>query len=254
MTINCSRYCNDEAFMAHLNRFRITKGSHSRTEDSIESLVSCLSCLKPEAEIRRLIDILTTESEVSDRGISIHTDSLMHVGSEFEYGRHNDMYFFNSKSIVGLLMALSNALDIRIYIICGSLPLRILHKDEFILQFNYGEESSSKIVIGLVGLTIFHKLNQPDDESNTWDTLLRESKEITESMLNLLSSDLNRDIVFPNPQNSVQSDLGSEEPVIPPPVPTTDPNIQNVTILDFIQTHSTEVRGKKMKIENSAYN
>lgn len=203
MAINCSRYCNEESFLSLLNRFRIIKGSHSRTEDGIESLVTCLSCLKPEPEIRRLIEILTTESEDSDRVVNIHTSSLMHVGSEFEYGPHNNMYFFNSNSIVGLLMALSNALDIRIFVICGSLPLRILHKDEFVLQFNYGEESSSKIVIGLVGLTIFHKLNQPEDESITWDTLIRESKEITESMLNFLSSDLNRDIIIPNHQNSM---------------------------------------------------
>lgn len=152
MAINCNRYCNDETFMNLLNRFRITKGSHSRKEDVMDSLIACLSCVKPEAEIRNLIDILTTESNGRDRGITIETESLMHSGSEFEYGIHNNMFFFNSRSIVGLLMALSNALNLNIFVVCSSLPLRILHKGDRVLNFNFGEERSIKVVIGLVGM------------------------------------------------------------------------------------------------------
>jgi hypothetical protein len=148
--------------MSILNRLRIIKDTHSRTEDTLESRIKSFSAQRPETEIREIIDALTTENEFGNSGISISIESLMHAGSEFEYGRHNGMYFNNSKSVLGLLMALSNALNITIFVICGRLPLRILHKDEFVLKFNFGETDSSKIVIGLVGLSIFHKLKQPE--------------------------------------------------------------------------------------------
>ena len=253
MTINCSLYCNDETFLTFLNRFQITKGSHSRSEDMIESLVSCLSCLRPEAEIRQLVQILTTESEDTDRGISVQTESLMHVGSEFEYGRHNDMYFFNSESIVGLFMALSKALNIRILVICGRLPLRILHKDQFVLQFNYGDENSSKIVIGLVGLTILHKLNQPDSDSPIWNRLLIESHNISETLLRNISDDLNQGVDSLDSPNIANEDAGPVETVIPRTVNASNHNLHNVTIAEFIQNNSSNIARNRLKIEDTAY-
>lgn len=154
MAITCSRYCNDELFLTILNRFQITKGPHSNSEDVFEALVSCLVSLRSEEEIRGIIEKLTVENPTTSRNVSIHTESLMHLGSEFEYGCHNNMFFHNSKSIIGLLMALSNALNLRIFVICGHLPLRILHKDEYVLQFNFGDASADGIIIGLVGLTL----------------------------------------------------------------------------------------------------
>lgn len=253
MTINCSRYCNDELFMSILNRLRIIKDTHSRTEDTLESLIKSFSAQRPETEIREIIDALTTENEFGNSGISISIESLMHAGSEFEYGRHNGMYFNNSKSVLGLLMALSNALNITIFVICGRLPLRILHKDEFVLKFNFGETDSSKIVIGLVGLSIFHKLKQPEEDSSTWDALFSDSREITELLLESLSTNPNRDIFIPAAESLETDERDPIETVITPQAPSTDRNVRITTISDFIQSHSSELQGKRMKIDNSAY-
>lgn len=256
MAINCCRYCNDGIFINRLNRFRIEKGPHSRTEDALDSLIACLSCVKPEAEIRDLVEKLTTESEESDRGITIHTESLMNVGSEFEYGLHNNMYLFNSRSIVGLLMALSNALNLKIFVFCGRLPMKILHQNTYVLQFNYGNENATKVAIGLVGLTIFHKLNQPEDGSSIWDALIDDSFNVSETMLQILTPETSPDVNIPNTQSPEISEDGADEPIIRPPVPETGPNtvISNVKILDFIQCNTTQVQGNRIRIESSAYN
>lgn len=256
MSINCSRYCNDELFMSHLNRLRISKDSHCRTEDSLETLISCLSTRCREASVREIVNALTTEREEGHSAINVDIDSLMFLGSQFEYGNHSGMYFNNSKSVLGLLMALSRALNLTIFLICGSLPLRIIHKDKYILRFNHSEQPSQKVVIGLVGLSIFHLLKQPEENSSTWEILLRDSKEISESLFEALSREsfIEDDIfVSDNFEEEIMERRQPKDSRISINGSSINENIEKSSILDFIDFHSSEVVDKRIKIDDSAY-
>lgn len=239
--------------MSHLNRLRISKDSHCRSEDTIETLIKVLSTRFRELLIREIVHGLTTESEGSNTGISIDVDALMFSGSKFEFGKHNGMYFNNSKSVLGLLMALSKALNLTIFVICGRMPLKVLHNNNRVLKFNFGEADSQKIVIGLVGLSIFHGLKQPEEDSETWNVMFRESMNITDDLLESLISESNRRLDIPASENIEREDHGPVETSVSLEVPSRDENVGTTSILDFINFHSTEIDEKRIEIDVSAY-
>lgn len=211
--MNCTRFCTEEKFVSQLNNFRIAKGPHARSEDAAESLISCISEILPEAEVRRNVMALMTENSSGNSIISTEADSLMRTGSEFEFGRHDGMYFFNSRSILGMLMAISNIMNIKIYVICGRLPLKRLHRNEKVLLFENGSENPIKIVIGLIGLTICHKLKQPGHESSIWTSLEHECRKVDYNYLDSISPG---EVTITGTSQLENEEPGSEEPIIEP--------------------------------------
>ena len=252
--MNCTRFCTDEKFVSQLNHFRIAKGPHARSEDAAESLISCISEIIPEVEVRRNIMALVIENNSGDSIISTDADSLMHAGSEFEFGRHDGMYFFNSRSILGLLMAISNVMNIKIYVICGRLPLKRLHKNEKVLLFENGSETATKMVIGLIGLTIFHKLQQPGHDSSIWTSLDQNCRKVNYEYLDSFSTENANEITVPRTSRLENEEPGSEEPIIEPIARNNVGGLRNVSIENFISANSEVIAGQKIKIFDSAYN
>lgn len=253
ITMNCSRFCSENHFVSQLNRFRIAKGSHARSEDVVESLITCISEIRPEADVRRIFTALVGESNPGDNTLSTEADSLMHAGSEFEYGRHRSMYFFNSKSVLGLFMAISNMLNIKLFVICGRLPLKKLRQNDEVLMFHNGSEDSVKLVVGLVGLNICHRLKQPEADSVIWDSLENYSKAINYDILDSIAQNQVEAVVRGN-HGLENEEPGSEEVnVASDSVNPINEDTEALTIDSFIALNSEIIDGHKLKVQSSAY-
>ena len=99
-------------------------------------------------------------------------------GLDVEYGPHKALLTPLSCPNVALLAALSCLYDLDIFVVCGILPWRKFRSEanrgeRDVLRFSFGRTGSSKLVVGMVGLGIYHRLEQPVDDSVIWSTLSR---------------------------------------------------------------------------------
>lgn len=253
--MNFSCYCNDEVFVSQISHFCVSKGPHCQSEDSIESLIRCFSENINGNEISDAVFELLNRGENSR--LSIEADQLMHKGSELEFGSHNNLYFFSSKSILGILMALSNIFNLKIFVICGRLPFKRMRGDSNVLLVDYGRQSSN-LIIGLVGLNLFHSLKQPEPDSSIWNSLELSSFHVNDENLDNFSEkellDHERSLSVPKFNNVENYEIGSEEIQIEELHRSNDDNhISSVSIHNFIESNIGETIGNRSKILDSAY-
>lgn len=217
MPFDCASFCFENCFLAALSRFGLVKGPHSILENPKESLIECLSAFRPRSDIVSKIE----DFQNNGNRVSAQTRNLYLQGLEIEYGRQKSLLSASSCPNISLLAGLSREFNFEIYVICGLLPLRILRNEDTgrdidLLRFNFtNSDNPSRIVIGMVGMGIFHSIEQPSSNSNLWSVLFRRA--ITVNHQNFISDDassfensdeereLDDDLAFNNNENLVVS-------------------------------------------------
>lgn len=104
MNFDCESFCSENSFVMALTRFGLFKGVHCTTENPIESLVNCLSILRPAASVINDINMLKSSS----REIPADVRSLYEQGLEIEYGLQKSLLTENSCPNIALMSSLSN--------------------------------------------------------------------------------------------------------------------------------------------------
>ena len=96
------------------------------------------------------------------------------------------------------MSVLSRLMNVEIYVVCSSLPLLNIRRNQHVVRFKFSSIGSEKIVIGLVGLLIFHPIIQPTSNSHVWNNLRDASKCFD---LNELTSRIHRNMRIVVPEN-----------------------------------------------------
>lgn len=171
---NCANYCDDVKFMKSINNFDLSLGPHCETEEKLNTLVNALSSAGDSLNMYEIVSCLINNSPNSE--ITREVRGLYVQGTKLEYGKHRNLMNGAIFSVVGILAALSKIFDIEIYAVCGSLPLLSIRKSSPIIRFKFQNSDSRKIVVGIVGLSIFHSIVQPTlMTSSIWSNLNAES-------------------------------------------------------------------------------
>lgn len=177
MSFDCPSYCYENYFLVALSRYGLIRGLHCTSENPKQCLIHCIAEFRSVLQIEHLISGLYDQSNQGQTA----ERSLFAQGLELEYGLQKHLITSESCPNVSLLAELGKGLDLDIYVVCGLLPLRFLriegNNNEFdVLRFKFFQnDSPTKIVIGMIGLGIFHKLEQPSNDSSIWDSLSRRS-------------------------------------------------------------------------------
>ena len=190
MSFECTSVCEERSFVLALTRLNLVKSRHCSSENPISTLVSCLSTIRPRTEVMADIQSL---KEGSDDRIPIEARSLYLQGLNVEYGPQKALVTPLSCPNVALLAAISYLYDLDIFVVCGILPLRKFRSEanrgeRDVLRFSFGRTGSSKLVVGMFGLGIYHRLEQPAADSVIWSTLSRRAVPINNDYFELTNS------------------------------------------------------------------
>lgn len=186
MSFDCPSYCFESVFLSALSRFGLIKGPHCSDENRKQSLIDCFSEFRPAEDVENLLNGVHVDTEH-------HNRNLYDQGLELEYGLQKHLISSESCPNVSFLACLSYNFNLDIYVVCGLLPLRFLridgHNDEYdVLRFRfYRDLSPSRVVLGMIGMGIFHKIEQPSADSLIWTSLL--SRSISVDNNNILFND-----------------------------------------------------------------
>jgi hypothetical protein len=196
MSFDCKSFCYEKYFLVALFRFSLNKGPHSLVENPKQSLIDCFTEIGSEEDFQSFInDLYFHESQVLVEGRSLYAQGL-----ELEYGLQKHLISTESCPNVAILAELSKEYNLDLYVVCGLLPLRFLRMNgndgEYdVLRFNFSRIGSPiKIVIGLIGLGIYHKLEQPSGDSTIWESLSRRSIIVDNEVL--LGNDIQNDFSY----------------------------------------------------------
>lgn len=177
MSFDCPSYCFENSFLAVLSRFGLVKGHHCSDDNPKQSLLHCFSEFRPVSDVEMILN----ESHAHGGQSFDEISRIYSQGLELEYGLQMHLITSESCPNVGLLSVLSFALNLDIYVVCGLLPMRFLRMDgnagEYdVLRFKfYRNAAPTKVLVGVVGMGIFHKMEQPCEDSSIWDALLRKA-------------------------------------------------------------------------------
>lgn len=86
---------------------------------------------------------------------------LYNRAKNLEYGAQARLVEEGTCSIIGLLCAASRLFEIKFNVFCGTTPLKAIHDGKYLINFDYSESAEALVFnIGLVGCTIFHRMEQ----------------------------------------------------------------------------------------------
>ena len=177
MNFDCESICNESGFILALTRFGLVKGPHCTIENATHSLVNCLSSLRDSDDVFNDIqDLKQGSARIQAEARSIYNQCL-----DIEYGLQKILLTANSCPNISLLSSLSYLYDADLFVVCGFSVMRCLRiederrRDYDVLQFKFSRNSSNKLVIGMVGLGVFHRIEQPHTDSPIWESLSRRS-------------------------------------------------------------------------------
>ena len=246
MTFDCPSFCSENYFFVALSKFNLMKGPHSTSENPMESLIDCLSDFKPREDIVRSINQLRQR----DPSIPFSASSIYESGLELKYGVHSALLEDLSTPNVAILSALSHLFELEIFVICGILPLRFLringNNGEYdVLRLKFGlSEGPRKIIIGMIGMGIFHRIEQPNMDSAIWNSLTRRSISVDRNtfLMNDLPSDHDSGSEA-DPQREMEDELSFNddsrlETVRNDPIETVPiEQIESVSMQDFVSRY-----------------
>ena len=120
----CSLICNETSFHEALSFFRITKGSHCASDNNVFPYVSASNAL-PEVDVISAFDALVSNSDHPN--IDNLTREIYRKGVDYEFGLHKGLMRSDDRSSIGLLAAMSKMLSVEIFVVCGLMPLSMIH-------------------------------------------------------------------------------------------------------------------------------
>lgn len=185
MHFDCPSLCFESTFLVALSRYNLSKGAHSSSEDPLQSFVACFSALLPGEDVARRAHLLRRSITEGMHGANSYYSS----GIELEYGMHAHLLTETSCPNAALLSAFSRIFDMEIFVVCGNSPIRFLRIDgndgEFdVVRFSFCRSTSPrKVVIGLIGMGVYHLINQPANDSHLWQALGRRAILVNESVI-----------------------------------------------------------------------
>lgn len=190
MPFDCPSLCFETTFLVALSRYNLTKGAHSSSENPLQSFVACFSTLLPGEDVANRASLLYRSITEGMDGANSYYAS----GIELEYGIHAHLLTEASCPNAALLSAFSRIFNMEIYVVCGNLPLRFLriegNNGEYdVVKFNFcRSESPRRVVIGLIGMGVYHLIKQPANDSHLWQALGRRAIIVNESVILIVCS------------------------------------------------------------------
>ena len=162
--MTCQTYCESAYFLRTLKEFKIEIGEHTiATESTKETFIASFAPKLSNEEVTSALDL---------NGAPLRVRNHYKAAIEFEFGAQKDMivteqYF----PCVANLCLLSKQRNLDILIVCDSEPMRNLRRGQKVMSIRSNGIDAGRIVIGIVGLNIFHELVQPAEDSDVWSRL-----------------------------------------------------------------------------------
>ena len=257
MPFDCPSLCFETTFLVALSRYNLTKGAHSSSENPLQSFVACFSTLLPGEDVANRASLLYRSITEGMDGANSYYAS----GIELEYGIHAHLLTEASCPNAALLSAFSRIFNMEIYVVCGNLPLRFLriegNNGEYdVVKFNFcRSESPRRVVIGLIGMGVYHLIKQPANDSHLWQALGRRAIIVNESVI--LTNDQPSDDEDENVRD-VEDELASnmnnrlETDVSPEADQTDGQNPESVSVQSFISQFMSH-DGNGSNLNSAAY-
>ena len=161
-------------------------------------------------------------------------------------------------------------MGIDIFVICGLSPFKIIRGDFKSVKFSFSEEQNPrKVVVGLIGMNMFHHINQEDQDAYSWvvldensvyfglDELVSgaESNESIRNRRSLVNTGEDNVELVSDEEELVESGRSDEEIVAATSntvVP--EPAIDSTSVRDFVDGNFVINPNDDFTIEEGAYN
>lgn len=151
-------------------------GFSSKCSDLGLKFSSHCICLDPLQSFKHVIHPLVGISELTINQMIANLFEEDNFNLKSEYGGHRRWIVQGMCPNMALLSKISFEYEIDVFVVCGDLPLRSIHKGRRLLRFSCNNEllltsqekdslrqNSRKIIIGLGGIGIYHPIDQPHE-------------------------------------------------------------------------------------------
>ena len=184
-TYNCQVFCSDEKFRSVLDEFGLVVGEHNNNNyDILNSLAILLShpFSVSSEDMKAFLESLHVSGMASE--ISAEVQLLYRASRFYELDTLGNISVEEKAySPFALLCSASMQYNIQIIVVCGLLPFKAFHEGSNVMRFAiYDGHPRHTVVIGCVGMMIFHKLEISDQLTTIITRLTSVSQDINTYM------------------------------------------------------------------------